>query len=116
MRTVAGPNLSVPQFRVLANIKNGTDMTSTIAELHGISMPAVSKIVDGLVKRHFIERIPQAQDRRVIKLALTDSGRTILENISGAVQKKLEASLEKLDDRECEQLLNGLQVLENFLG
>jgi DNA-binding MarR family transcriptional regulator len=116
MRTLAGDTLSVPQFRVLANIRAGTTTTTAIAELHGISIPAVSKLVDGLVKRDLVERLPQAGDRRVIKLGLSGSGKKLLEKISGNVEKKLEQALERLPDAQCQELVNGLHVLESFLG
>ena len=40
-----------------------------------LSQPALSRMVDRLVERGFVERIPDPHDGRVVRLALTDSGR-----------------------------------------
>jgi DNA-binding MarR family transcriptional regulator len=40
-----------------------------------LSQPALSRMVDRLVERGLVERIPDPNDRRSVRLALTDSGR-----------------------------------------
>ena len=42
LRQFAKPSLTVPQFRVLAHINSGTELTSDLAEQHGISLPAIA--------------------------------------------------------------------------
>jgi DNA-binding MarR family transcriptional regulator len=40
-----------------------------------LSQPALSRMVDRLVERGLVERIPDPHDRRSVRLALTDNGR-----------------------------------------
>jgi DNA-binding MarR family transcriptional regulator len=114
MRQASRGELSVPQFRILANIHNGTQTTSAIAELHGISLPATSKLVDGLVKRGYIKRLTLSEDRRVIRLNLSAKGIKTYQTMSLEVRRKFEKALEILSAKECQALLDGLTVLERF--
>ena len=50
-------DLSVPQFRTLAFIDRQADASlSDVAEHIGLTLPSMSKIVDGLVTRKFVTR------------------------------------------------------------
>ncbi len=51
MRLEASGVLTVPQFRILANINRGLDSINAISKLHGVSQPAMSRMVEGLVER-----------------------------------------------------------------
>jgi DNA-binding MarR family transcriptional regulator len=115
MRKLAQPNLSIPQFRVLAHVNSGTNTTSELAELHGTSVPAMSKVVDGLVKRGLLQRVPHPRDRRVIELELTTSGKTLLHRITRIVKKKLAELVAPLPAADDRTLLAGLKVLERIL-
>jgi MarR family transcriptional regulator for hemolysin len=68
-------DLSVPQFRTLAFIRNheGTSL-SAVAENIGLTLPSMSKLVDGLVQRQLVIRQTAVHDRRRITLALTEAG------------------------------------------
>ncbi|MCE7010336.1 MarR family transcriptional regulator [Kibdelosporangium philippinense] len=55
-----------------------------IGELHKhllLSQPALSRMVDRLVERGFIERLAAPEDGRGVRLALTDTGRKVQQDI-----------------------------------
>lgn len=55
-----------------------------IGELHKhllLSQPALSRMVDRLVQRGFVERLAAPEDGRGVRLALTDTGRKVQQDI-----------------------------------
>src|SRR5437763_10162015 len=79
MRLQRGPELSVPHFRVLAFLGNNEGAClSEVAEYVGLRLPSMSTLVDGLVTRGLVSRVPAARDRRRLALCLTGPGRAAL--------------------------------------
>jgi DNA-binding MarR family transcriptional regulator len=75
VRSRHGPELSVPQFRTLAFLgRNHGATLSDVAGHHGLTLPAASKLVDGLVAAKLASRAASDLDRRRISLQLTDAG------------------------------------------
>ena len=114
MRALAQPEMSVPQFRVLAHVSLGTNTISALADLHSISLPAMSKIVDGMVKRGLITRLTNEKDRRVIVLTLTRDGKKAHTRVARGVEKKIVDLLEDVPAKKCKALVGGLNVIETI--
>jgi DNA-binding MarR family transcriptional regulator len=74
-------NLTVEQFHILRLIRRGSHSVSELAEAQLISRSAISQAVDGLVGRGLISRQQQVDDRRYVRLDLTDSGNELLNAI-----------------------------------
>ena len=74
MRRGRGSDISIPQFRTLAFIQRNPDSSlSNLAEHLGLTLPSVSKLVDGLVKQELVIRQESTEDRRRLTLELTTS-------------------------------------------
>lgn len=70
-------DLSMREYDVLYTLSKCREPVR-IGELHRhilLSQPALSRMVDRLVERGFIERCPDPADRRGVRLSLTDAGR-----------------------------------------
>ena len=117
MRRYRGPELAVPQFRVLAylNANEGASL-SDVAEHLGLRLPSMSTLVAGLVERKLVARGPSAVDRRRITLALTTRGRSTLAAAREATQKRLAERLEALPAAELESVMGSLQQLRAIFG
>src|SRR5436190_14288502 len=75
VRSQSGPELSVPQFRTLAFLgRNQCAMLGDVAAFLGLTLPAASKLVDGLVAAKLASREIHARDRRRVSLELTKPG------------------------------------------
>jgi DNA-binding MarR family transcriptional regulator len=107
-------DLTFQQFRVLALTHEGMGQTQMAQNMH-ISMAAVSKMVDRLVKMKLMER-EQCEDRRCFKLTLTKEGEKIRKTIREQVGKELEKSFKKLTKKEQEELTRGFEVLAKLIG
>ena len=108
-------NLTVEQFQVLRRIRRGFDSVSTIAEDSRTSRPAVSKAVDGLVNRGFVTRLTDTNDRRHIRLSLTEEGARVMNSIYAETNTWLEAKFTHLDPAARTQVLDALELLQKTL-
>ncbi len=82
-------DLSLPQYRVLGLLDESSAFSSALAERLAVRPPSVTAIVDGLVARGLVERRPVESDRRRVDLALTETGRTVLNSADAAVAARL---------------------------
>jgi DNA-binding MarR family transcriptional regulator len=71
--------LNVPQYTALAVLDEKGEVTmGVLAEGLGITMGAVTNIVDRLIDAGLATRDRGTEDRRIVKVRLTDKGRDIL--------------------------------------
>lgn len=112
MRRHRTADLSVPQFRTLAFIDRKTDASlSDVAEHIGLTLPSMSKIVDGLVTRKLVTRQTHPNDRRRMTLALTARGLTALQTSRAATRACLAEDLATLSDRQREVIVQAMGIL-----
>ena len=111
MREAKG-KLTIAQMRIMANLYRGLSSTSELAERHGVSMPAMSKMVDGLVCRELIERETSSKDRRQIHLTLSKLGMKTYLEIRKITLGQISKELASLNPNEKEELKRGLQIME----
>ena len=64
--------------------------------------------MDKFCAKNFIERCPSENDRRVVKIAITEEGKNFLASIPNNFNKEL---LRNLNEEEAEQLSNLLDKM-----
>ena len=112
VRSHRGPELSMPQFRTLAFLgRNECAMLSEVSNFLGLSLPAASKLVDGLVAAKFASRETHAEDRRRISLELTKTGRRKYDAVVETARGFLAGKLGHLGTRERACLLDAMSLL-----
>ncbi len=90
MRRHRGPNLSVPQFRTLVFLSKHPDASlSSLAEFLGLSMPATSRLVEGLVRKSLVIRQTPAGNRRRVALSLSARGQRNIRAARQATERRL---------------------------
>ena len=52
-----------------------------LAEVFGVSVPSMSRAVDGLVKKGLATRVEDPDDRRVRQVKITESGKDLVETL-----------------------------------
>ena len=115
LRTFARPEITVPQLRVLAHISRGVTKASELAELQGVSLAAISKMVDAMAEQGFIARQFKTGNRKQIFLALTDNGKKHYQKIRTLAKKNISHEIKKCSIKERKQLHLGLLTLEKIL-
>ncbi len=91
-------DLSLPQYRVLALLGDGSTAASVLARELAVSPPSVTSVIDGLVTRGWVERRPDSGDRRRLTLSLTAEGADVLRRADLAADDRIATLLGHLDD------------------
>jgi long-chain acyl-CoA synthetase len=99
--------LSLPQYRVLALLGDGSTASSVLARKLAVSPPTVTAVVDGLVARGLVERHADPEDRRRLTLLLTRDGKRVLAAADAAAEARLDEIAAHLDE-PTETLAAGL--------
>jgi DNA-binding MarR family transcriptional regulator len=117
MRRQRSADLSIPQFRTLLFIeKHKGASLSEVAEFIGLTLPAMSKLTDGLVNRQLVSRESSRTDRRRITLSLTPEGASILRSAKERTQRNLAKALDSLSPEESAVAVNVLRQLADLFA
>jgi len=112
MRQGRGPDISIPQFRTMRFIQRNPDSSlSNLAEHLGLTLPSVSKLVDGLVKQKHISRKESPEDRRKVTLLLTETGTSIVDSARASARSHLAEKLKNLSDKDLDTISQAMQIL-----
>lgn len=103
-------DLPRPGYWALVALDAGVHEPGRLAAEMGVSKQAVSKLVDGLVERGFVDRRPDESDRRRSRLLLTARGTTAVGVIRAAARAS-EAQLQAVVGPEALALLTTILEL-----
>jgi len=110
-------DLSVAQFRTLAYIDRHRDMSlSDVAEHIGLTLPPMSKMVDGLVNRKLVSRGAHDSDRRRVCLSITPVGKEKLQASYTNTQAFLAEKISTLSPAELETVSTALHLLQGVFS
>jgi DNA-binding MarR family transcriptional regulator len=121
MRTVAAdmrrsPDALAPaQVGTLMKVSVAPCSMSALARHLSVSLPTVSKSVDMLVRRGWLERWVDKHDRRKTMVRLTTEGRRVLASIKKRTETHVRQSLVGLTASEREQLVGVTRMLSRVL-
>jgi DNA-binding MarR family transcriptional regulator len=106
----AATELGFSQLRALCLLEAAEHelALTELAPLLGLSPAATGRALDALAAQGYVDRRPDAGDRRVKRLALTDAGRDTARRITTAKREALLRFAETLSDAEREQLSRAL--------
>jgi DNA-binding MarR family transcriptional regulator len=110
--------LTLPQFDVLAELTRADAGGFTFVELSRLLLVTsgnLTGIVDRLGEQRLVERRPDAQDRRVIRVALTDKGRRLTDEMLPAHAADLSHILSFMPRAQLTQLSDLLGRLRDGL-
>jgi DNA-binding MarR family transcriptional regulator len=110
---VGAIELSLTQIKLLHLLDAGADKVTLKqgAELVGVSLPAASRLVDDLVRRGFLARHEDAEDRRMKRISLTDAGRSVVHQLHAARLSGLKQFVQSLTDDEQRALADAVAKL-----
>ena len=109
--------LTPAQLRVLQIVaEKGNATPKVLANQMGVSQATVTALVDKLVTRGLVQRVPSEQDRRQINLLATPQGLDRLLNAPDALQQRYVHAFAGLADWEQAQLLSSLERVADMLG
>ena len=110
---VGALDLSLTQIKLLHHLEDVAEPLTLKdgAALVHVSLPAASRMVDDLVRRGLVERNEDSADRRMKRVALTDSGRSVIRRLNAARLSGLETFTAALAPEERHTLAEALERL-----
>jgi DNA-binding MarR family transcriptional regulator len=102
--------------RIIYNLYR--ESTMTMGELsHILSVPfsTTTRMVDWFVDNGYVQRLHDPEDRRVVRVALTDSGRDLYQAIEGYMAQRFQQMLSPLTVEEQGVLLMLLEKVARAL-
>lgn len=112
MRRHRGSDLSVPQFRTLAFIHSHSGTTlSAVSDWLGLSLPATSRLVGGLVRKKLVSRRIPPGNRRVVALSISARGDRTVAAARRATVRRLAAVVAPFSDDERGTIQTALSAL-----
>ncbi len=105
--------LTLPQYRALLTVSQGTRRASEIADFAAVSRPAVTALVNGLEELGLLRREAVPGDGRGVHLVATRKGRRAVERAERHMADRFLKIVGGSD--ELKALLNGLPGLEEAL-
>jgi DNA-binding MarR family transcriptional regulator len=114
LRAIDDSGLTFTQMKALFTLAAERDEPHTLSSLAdglGLSDPAASRAVEGLVKRGLVARTEDDRDRRVRRLAPTADGSRLAEGIQAARLEGIGQFVASLTEPEREKLDEALELL-----
>jgi DNA-binding MarR family transcriptional regulator len=109
---------SIPRalWRTLAQLDElGPLRVSELAASTHVSQPTATSLLQRLGKRGWVERRPDPDDARAVRVSISDSGRRALERNREVAATAMVHRLERLDDDSRQALAAGLDALRLVL-
>lgn len=116
--TIAELELSFTQIKALCamDVDSGHRSVKALAESMNVSLPAMSRAVDGLFERGFVDRQEDPRDRRMKRVRLTESGREITSSLNETRLAAMQQFLLSLSDEEAQALTQALGLILESRG
>jgi DNA-binding MarR family transcriptional regulator len=116
LRVLEDSGLSMTQCKALLELGGLGQTAETwqvgdLAEVFGVSVPSMSRAVDGLVKKGLATRVEDPDDRRVRQVKITESGKDLVETLVAVRQngmKSFAATLNATQRRRLDAAVDAL--------
>ena len=108
-QVVADLGSSFSQVKMLFLLEDGGEHSvKEIANRLGLSLPAASRAIDGLIEKDYVARRESAEDRRSRLITLTDHGREVIARVHRARLETLETFAADLTETERQGLYDAI--------
>jgi len=110
-------DLTVDQWTVLKAIYENPDLSNKeLAEKCGKDQPTLTRIIDILIKKEFVERTNHDSDRRALKLRMLPKGVEKIQEIAPRVAEFRKQAWQNLNEEDFEHFLRILNTIHNNLS
>ena len=86
---------------------------SALAKTLNISKTQITPRIDQLVNDGLLERVPDENDRRVLRIVLTAEGEDLIKNSNITVKEGMNQLLNPLSPEELEELGKSIETIKN---
>jgi DNA-binding MarR family transcriptional regulator len=97
-------DITVDQWLILKNLSENELMSQAeMAQILFKDQPTLTRIIDILTKKGYVERVPHPNDRRSFQLVLTQSGAEKVEELKPKVSEIRQKAWENLNEGDFEE-------------
>jgi DNA-binding MarR family transcriptional regulator len=108
----ADAGLSLRQYAALSGIRQGASSPGELARLWQVTPAVITGVIDRLERRELVRREPDPDDRRRLRLALTETGLAASMLVERALTEELAAQLSQATPQELTELGRALELLQ----
>jgi DNA-binding MarR family transcriptional regulator len=109
------PELAYPKISVLATLRTyGPMPISTLAKFNSYSKQNLTTMIDRLEADGLVKRVPDANDRRVINIEITEAGFDYIKINGKRMKESLVQDLQDMDDSDIEALKDSFETIESI--
>lgn len=108
--------VTVQQCVVLQALRDGPSEVGPLAESVGSSPSAMTRLVDGLVKRGWIARERDPNDRRRVHVGLTDEGRAEADRLRGLTVNAIDVVMAGIPEEKRAQVIESVRLVRTAMG
>ena len=111
-----GADITPHQFEIIRLLmEEGTLHVAEICQRLQIAKAQMTQLIDKLVDLNIVGRKLYKTDRRIINIALTAQGKTLLEEHKNSVIRAVNETMSFLTEKELEDLSDSLRKLRDIL-
>jgi DNA-binding MarR family transcriptional regulator len=82
----------------------------------GVDTSTMTRMIDQLVNKGLVVRKTGEKDRRLVYIGLTEKGRKLHQELTQALDKFYQDSLEQIPEEERERIVNSLVTVNNAIS
>ncbi len=109
-------DLNITDYKILYIVKDGEKSMKCISDRLSLAKGWVTDIIDNLEKKNLVIRIHNEDDRRVIKIRITDKGMKMYDEMRQFIKDTIKESLKNLDNNEIKSFENILNKINNKMN
>ncbi|BCU70265.1 transcriptional regulator [Stygiolobus caldivivus] len=92
--------LTYTEVQVLYYLTQGEKNVTSLAKLVDVNKSTMVEVLDKLDRLGYVSRERDAEDRRVVKVRITESGESILEQVRARYKELINSLLDKVKEKD----------------
>jgi DNA-binding MarR family transcriptional regulator len=112
-RTPCGQAMAPSDAHALTEIAEGELAQRELVERLHLDRSSVSRLVDRLVVRGWVQRADEAADRRTVRLKATSEGQRVAASIARSRAERFAALLDAIPPERHSEVLDAIRLLNN---
>ena len=113
----AGEDVTLTQYRSLVVLASrGPQTVAELADLLAVSPPTASRLCERLVKKGLIRRRAGQQDRRQVRIALSPSGRGLIDAVTVRRRQEIASLMASIPPETQRSVVEALRHLAEVAG
>ena len=110
-------DVTLTQYRSLVVLASrGPQGMASLADAVGVTPPTASRLCDRLVRKGLVRRRTDRNDRRQVRVALTEAGRRLVDIVTDRRRREIASLLQAVPEDARRSVVAGLQLLADSAG